>query len=530
MKTIAIAVLLFCSALGLAAQVTYERLLRADREPENWLTYSGGYSSQRYSELTLIDRTNVGNLKLKWVFQMKTTHKVETTPLVVDGIMYLTQPPNDVHAIDTRTGRAFWTHRHILPEQINVCCGQVNRGLAILGDRLFMGTVDAHLVALDAKTGSVLWDVEVADRREGYAITSAPLVVKDKIITGIAGGEFGIRGFLDAYHPETGERAWRFYTVPGPGEPGNDTWEGDSWERGGAPTWVTGSFDPDLNLIYWGTGNPGPDWDGSVREGDNLYSDAVIAVDADTGKLKWHFQFTPHDVHDWDAVQIPVLVDAEFRGRERKLMLWGNRNGFYYVLDRETGEYLHSRAFVRQTWAEGIDAKGRPIVKPNSDPTPEGNLVYPGVQGGTNWYSPSYSPKSGLFYLSVWADYASIYLTGESIYSPGEHYVGSSPERLPGERGRGVIRALDPWTGALKWEYKLHKVPMTGLLSTAGRVVFGGSDEGYFYALDSDSGKELWRINTGGQIRAGPITYLSEGKQLVSIASGSAIFTFELRE
>ena len=248
------------------------------------------------------------------------------------------------------------------------------------------------------------------------------------------------------------------------------------------------------------------------------------------GKLKWYFQFTPRDVHDWDAVQVPVLVDAEFRGRERKLMLWGNRNAFYYVLDRETGEYLHSRAFARQTWAEGIDSKGRPIVKPNTDPTPEGNLVYPGVQGGRNWYSPSYSPRTKLIYFSVWEDYASIYYTGESIYSPGDRYLGSVPQGKPDEPGRGVIRALDPWTGGMKWEYKLHKVPQTGLLSTAGDVVFGGSDEGYFYALDAGTGEELWRINTGGQIRAGPITYLSEGKQLVSIASGSAIFTFELRE
>ena len=530
MRRLWFVLLVFCCSRGLPAQVSYERLLQAGREPENWLTYSGSYSSQRYSELTSIDRNNVGNLKLKWVFQMKTTEYVETTPLVVDGIMYLTEPPNNVHAIDTRTGRAFWSHKRNLPERINICCGQLNRGLAMLGDKLYMGTVDANLVALDSKTGSVLWDVEVADYRKGYAITGAPLVVKDKVITGIAGGEYGIRGFLDAYDAETGKRAWRFYTVPGPGEPGNETWEGDSWKRGGAPTWLSGSFDPELNLIYWGTGNPSPAWDGSVREGDNLYSSAVIALNADTGKLKWHFQFTPHDTHDWDAVQIPVLVDAEFRGRERKLMLWANRNSFYYVLDRETGEFLLAREFARQSWTEGFDADGRPILKPNTDPTPEGNLVYPGVQGGTNWYSPSYSPKSGLFYLSVWEDYASLYFVGPSFYSPGNRYLGSVPEGLPGEPGRGVIRALDPWTGGSRWEYKLHEVPWAGLLSTAGRVVFGGSDEGYFYALDSDSGKELWRINTGGQIRAGPITYLSEGKQLVTIASGSAIFTFELRE
>ncbi len=532
MKRLWFFLLVFSCVLRLPAQVTYERLLQAEQEPENWLTYSGSYSSQRYSKLKLIDRNNVGNLILKWVFQMKTTVHVETSPLIVDGIMYVTDPPNKVHAIDTRTGRTFWSHQRALPGHINrtVCCGLVNRGLAILGDKLYWGTLDAHLIALDSKTGSVLWDVEVADYRAGYAITSAPLAVKNMVITGIAGGEYGIRGFVDAYDSETGKQVWRFYTVPGPGEPGNETWEGDSWKTGGAPTWVTGSFDPGLNLIYWGTGNPGPDWDGSVREGDNLYSSAVVALDADSGKLRWHYQFTPHDVHDWDAAQIPVLVDAKFQGRDRKLMLWGNRNAFYYILDRETGKFLLGKAYARQTWSDGFTADGRPIVKPNTDPTPEGNLVYPGLIGATNWFSPSYSPKSDLFYLSVWEDYGSIYFTEESDYKPGDRYLGGVAAKVPDEPGRGVIRALDPWTGELKWEHKLQKKPITGLLSTAGGLVFGGSEEGYFYALDSDSGEDLWRINTGGQVRAGPVTYLSEGKQLVSIASGSAIFTFELQQ
>ncbi|HKW98612.1 MAG TPA: PQQ-dependent dehydrogenase, methanol/ethanol family [Bryobacteraceae bacterium] len=524
MKGIGIAVL---AAMSLAGQVSYQRLLNSENEPGNWMTYSGGYASHRYSRLDQITSANVGRLKLKWAFQMKTLETVETTPLVVDGIMYLTQPPNDVFALDAETGRPYWNYRRSLPEHINVCCGQVNRGLAILGDRLFMGTVDAHLVALDRKTGNLAWDVVVADPTKGYSVTAAPLVVKDKIIVGISGGEYGIRGFLDAYDPSTGKRLWRFYTIPGPGEPGHETWSGDSWKTGGAPTWVTGSFDPKLNLIYWGTGNAAPDWNGDARLGDNLYSSSVIALDADTGRLKWYFQFSPHDVHDWDAVQIPVLVDAEFRGRARRLMYWGNRNAFFYVLDRETGEFLLAKPFTTQTWAERIDEKGRPVARPHSDPTREGNVISPGPEGGTNWYSPSYSPRTRLFYLSVW-DFANKYYTGDALYQPGTHFFGSVPEFLRDDPGSGAVKAVDPATGEIRWQYKLHTMPQAGLLSTAGNLLFGGSDKGYFFALDAATGKELWRAGTGGLIAAGPVSYLSKGKQLVSIAAGSAIFTFGL--
>src|SRR5712691_8739176 len=285
----------------LPAQVSYQRLVQSAAEPQNWLTYSGSYKSWRYSPLNHINRQNASRLKLAWVHQMVTTHKVETTPLVVDGIMYVSEPPSNVIALDAGTGRPYWHYRRILPSKINVCCDEVNRGVAILDDRVFVGTVDAHLVALNAKTGAVLWDVAVADNRSGYAITGAPLVVKDMVITGIAGGEYGIRGFLDAYDAKTGKRRWRFYTIPAPGEKGGDTWKGDAWMRGGAPTWVTGSYDSELNLVIWGTGNPAPDWNGDVRPGDNLYADSAIALDADTGALKWHFQFVQHDTHDWDG-------------------------------------------------------------------------------------------------------------------------------------------------------------------------------------------------------------------------------------
>ena len=507
--------------------LSYQDLLGAEDYPGHWLTYSGSYRSNRYSRLEQVDTTNVDRLRLRWVFQMTTPEKVETTPLVVNETMYLTGPPNDVFALDTRTGRPFWSYEHRLPERISVCCGQVNRGLALLEGRLFMGTLDAHLVALDAKTGAVAWETEVADFLQGYAITVAPLALKDKIIMGISGGEYGIRGFLDAYDPKTGERLWRFNTIPGPGEPGNESWEGDSWKTGGAPTWITGSFDPELNLLYWGTGNPSPDWNGDVRKGDNLYSSSVVALDADTGELKWYFQFTPHDVHDWDAVQIPVLVDSEFGGKQRRLMLWGNRNGFFYVLDRESGEFLLAKAFAKQTWAEKIDETGRPVRRPNTAPTEEGTLVYPGVQGATNWFSPSYSPKTGLFYVSVW-ELANLYYKGEADYSPGSPFWGGLIQGAGGEPGWGAIRALVPQTGELAWEYRLHTVPWSGVLTTAGDLAFGGTSDGQFFALDARTGDELWVAHLGGTIGSNPITYLTEGKQQMAISAGSALFTFEL--
>jgi alcohol dehydrogenase (cytochrome c) len=532
---------ILCVVLAAGAvygQVTHQRLMRAESEPQNWLTYSGSYKGWRYSALDQINRQNVRDLKLSWVKQMVTTHRIQTTPIVADGIMYVSEPPSNVIALDAATGRPFWRYRRSLPSKINVCCDQVNRGVAVLGDRVFVGTVDAHLVALDSRTGAVLWDITVADNRSGYAITGAPLVVKDMVITGIAGGEYGIRGFLDAYDVKTGARRWRFYTIPAPGEKGSETWTGDAWKRGGAPTWLTGSYDPELNLIIWGTGNPSPDWNGDVRPGDNLYSDSAIALDADTGTLRWHFQFVPHDTHDWDAAQIPVLVDADWQGQRRKLVYWAHRNGFFYVLDRSTGEFLMGKPFIAQTWAKGLDEKGRPIRLPGIDPTEEGVILTPGVQGGTNWYSPSYSPLTNFFHLSVWEN-KGLYKKGEPKYTEGNRYVGSLPTQdLADDPGYGAIRALNPKTGERMWEYKMKTKPWSGVLSTAGRLVFastGGGisraaedDEAYFFALDAESGKEIWRINLGGTMAANPMTYMVNGKQMVTMAAGSGLFTFAL--
>ncbi len=334
------------TAVVAAAQVSPERILNAADEPGNWLTYNGTYSSQRYSALDEITAANVDDLELKWMLPNQVFGAWQTNPIVVDGIMYITQRPNDVMAVDAATGRVFWLYRHTNAENARVCCGANNRGVAIHGDRLFMGTLDAHLIALDRVTGKALWKVEVGDVNLAYSITLAPLIIGDKVLVGVGGGEFGIRGFIAAYDVATGAEVWKFYTIPGPGEPGHETWEGDDWEHGGAPAWITGSYDPQLNLTYWGIGNPGPDWNAAQRPGDNLYSDAVVALNADTGELVWHFQFTPNDGYDYDSVQVPVLVDMPWNGQPRRLMLWANRNGYFYVIDRATGKFILGRPFV----------------------------------------------------------------------------------------------------------------------------------------------------------------------------------------
>ena len=513
--------------------VTFPQLLDASKNPGNWLTYSGQYNSQRFSRLTQVSDQNAGELRLKWVRQIQTKTAFETSPLVVDGVMFLTLPENKVWAVDAQSGLPYWKYDHGMPGQLAVCCGKVNRGLAILGETLYMGTLDAKLVALDSKSGNVRWIRSVAEPKKGFSITGAPLVVKDMVITGVAGGEYGIRGFLDAYNAQTGERIWRRHTIPGPGEPGHETWDGDSWKVGGAPTWMTGAYDPALNLIYWGVGNPGPDWNGEVRKGDNLYSDCVLAIDADTGKIKWHFQFTPHDVHDWDACQIPILVDREYEGRQRKLLLWANRNAFYYVLDRESGEFLRATQFAKQNWAKKIDKRGRPVRVPGKLPTKDGVLVYPDVSGAANWHSPSYSPQTGLYYQMAFDGAATYYLDEDAEYIPGKLFLGgfglpNEYEASPKSEYVSALRALDARTGKRLWQYKVQAKAMSGVLSTAGNLVFGGGADGAFFALNAKTGAELWHVDLGGRVHAAPVTYLVDGKQYVTIAAGAALFTFGL--
>jgi alcohol dehydrogenase (cytochrome c) len=527
---------------SLSAQVPFERILNANQEPRNWLTYSGTNMSQRHSPLTQITPQNVKNLELEWVFQAQSLEKFEATPLVVDGVMYTVQAPNDVVALDAVTGREFWSYSYSPSPQARPCCGRVNRGVAIVGSTLFMGTIDAHLVALDATNGRPLWNTEVAKPESGYAITHAPLVIKDKVIVGTAGGEFGIRGFIAAFDVRTGKETWRFYTVPGPGEPGNETWSGNSWKTGGASVWVTGSYDAALNLTYWGIGNAGPDYNGDVRLGDNLYSSCVVALDADTGKLKWYYQFSPHDEFDYDAVQVPVLADIQWKGQPRKVMLWANRNGYFYVLDRSTGQFLLGKPFVEVNWASGFDEKGRPMRVSGKVPTPEGTLIFPGNQGGTNWYSPSFSPTTGLFYIPSWVNYSSVYVKASTEYTEGRRYLGASPRSLVGglqqakintrkeNEGYGAVRAIDPHTGERKWEFKMNDVTDAGILTTASDLLFSGGREGYFYALDARNGELLWKAAVGGAVASGPMSYAVNGKQYVAISAGSALFVYALRE
>ena len=516
---------------GPRAAVTAQALVHAGDDSTGWYLYSGDYHSHRFSRLRQIVPANAGRLELLWQYQLTTTEtRVETTPLVVGGTMFVTEPPNNVLALDAANGAMLWRHFFQLPDDIKVCCGLVNRGLAILDSLLYVGTLDAHLVALDPRTGETVWSVQVARYRDGYAITGAPLAVKDMIITGVAGGEFGIRGFVDAYDAKTGRRRWRSYTVPEPGERGAETWSGASWRTGGAPTWLTGSYDADLDVLYWGTGNPSPDYQGEERQGDNLFSNSMLALDASTGRMRWYFQSTPHDEHDWDAVQIPVLVDTVVRGQPRRLMAWANRNGFYYLLDRETGRFLLARPYVFQTWAERIDSTGHPVERPNSRPTRAGTLVYPSSSGGTNWWSPSFSPRTGLLYVPV-LESGSLFFQETTHYKRGTSFTGSATQDLRNQPCRTGVRAIEPLSGAMRWEHLFASrttwCKSSGVLSTAGGVVFG-SDHTDFVALDASTGRELWRFNTGGDIASAPVTYLLGGRQYVEVAAGRAIMVFGL--
>jgi len=544
--------LVFVFVLGLAAgngamaQVTSQRMEHAASEPQNWIVYGGGYDNQRYSGLKQITQGNVKNLEQKWVLQNQVPGAWESNPLVVGGIMYITERPNDVMAVDARTGKLFWIYRWTPDAAARVCCGSNNRGVAILGDTLFVGTLDAHLIALNSKTGRPLWNIAVADVKSAYSITMAPMIVKDKVIVGVGGGEFGIRGFIAAFDPKTGKEIWRFYTIPGPGEPGFESWNGDSWKTGGAPVWSMGSYDPALNLIYLGTGNPGPDWNPAQRPGDNLYSDSVVALDPDTGTLKWHFQFTPNDGYDYDSTQVPVLADMNWNGKPAKVMMLANRNGFFYVLDRVTGKFLQGQPFEKVTWASGLDPNGRPIQTPAA----EGQPTWPGNQGGTNWYPPAYSPRTGLFYFSAWENYATIYRREKAEYQPGRNFSGGGGAGLapvPGaptvgigrrgpidywtsEVGSGATIAMDPHTGKRAWSFPQYDVTDAGMLTTATDLLFTGGREGYFYAFDAKAGKLLWKTNLGGSIVNAPVTFAIDGKQYVSVISGNSLSTFALRD
>jgi alcohol dehydrogenase (cytochrome c) len=520
------------AVVSLNAQVTFDRILQSHREPHNWLSYSNSPFNHRHSLLTEITPANVRNLELQWIWQARSLEKFEATALVVDGILYTVQAPNDVVALDAATGRIFWTFTYSPAPDARLCCGRVNRGVSILGDTLYMGTIDGHLIALDAKTGRQVWKKEIGKSSEFYAITHAPVIIKDKVIVGTAGGDLGIRAFIAAFDAKTGNELWRFYTIPAPGEPGNDSWSGDSWKKGGAAVWNSAAYDPETNLTFWGTGNPWPDWDGRQRLGDNLYSDSVVAIDADTGKMKWYYQFTPHDEVDYDSTQVPVLADIEWQGKPRKAMLWANRNGLAYVIDRTSGEVLHAKPYVTVNWMSGFDKNWRPIRVPGKVPTKEGALVMPTVLGATNWSPPSYSPRTGLFYVSLWENTSTVAVEGSIPRGIGTNPLGQVSlernTRTEGE-GYGAVRALDPKTLDAKWEFKMSDTTWAGVLTTATDVLFSGGKEGYFYALDARTGELLWRVSLGGQVNSGPMSYAVNGKQYVAVNAGNALFTFALR-
>jgi alcohol dehydrogenase (cytochrome c) len=535
------------AAISPAAQVTDDQLLNARERRAEWLSYHGAYDGWRYSTLDQITPANVRGLEMKWVLQAQVAGPWEATPLVVDGVMYVTQRPNDVVALDARTGRIFWIYRHTGPADVRVCCGAQNRGLAVRGHTLFMGTLDARLVAIDRRNGRALWSTTVADYSTGYSITHAPLVVKDKVLVGVGGGEWGIRGFIAAHDAVTGKEVWRFHTVPAPGEPGAETWTGDAWKTGGGSVWLTGTYDPALNLTYWGTGNPGPDYNPAQRPGDNLFTDSVVAIDADTGKLRWYFQFTPNDPYDYDAAQVPVLVDMNWHGAPAKVLLFANRNGYLYVLDRVTGRFLSGTPFVKVTWASGLDTNGRPI---QTFPAP-GTPVYPHQQGATNWYSPSYSPRTGLFYVSIWENVAGTFRPQPQAYVPGQPFRAGSMGGVPpvpdaptppslnrgpintwtNTTGNGAVVAFDPATGQRRWTFPLYDLTDAGVLTTASDLLFSGGRDGYFYALDARSGTQLWRTTFGSvSLRSSPITYEVDGKQFVAVIGGHVLGVYGLRD
>ena len=454
---------------------------------------------------------------------------MEVTPVVASGIMFVTSA-NDVYALDAMTGAQVWHHpRRTTQGLVDDASNHHNRGVAILGTRIYMETDNAHLLCLDARSGQVLWDDAYATGNKNYGATSAPLVVKDKVIVGTSGGDDGVRGFLAAFDVQTGKEVWRFWTIPGPGEKGNESWPGDMYLHGGGTTWMPGTYDPDLNTLYWGTGNPAPDYDGSVRPGDDLYTSCLLALDPDNGKLKWYFQYSPHDLYDYDAVQTPVLVDTNFQGKPRKLIVTANRNGFLYGLDRTTGAFLWAKQFDKTgTWAKGIDAKGRPISA-GLIPDEQGVRVCPGAGGATNWYSPSYSPATHMFYFRS-LEACAIFRAKTEPFEEGHSYYSTGTRLAAGERSQGYINAFD--LNKLQFAWRDPQPGKNrgwgGVMSTATGLLAFGDDAQNFVVSDGRTGKTLWHFNLGQMVHASPMSYAVGGKQYFAIAAGTDLFAFAL--
>jgi alcohol dehydrogenase (cytochrome c) len=495
----------------------------------NWLSYNGDYSGRRYTDLREVDPGNVRELRAQWVFHAPRADDLEVTPVVVNGVMFLTAQ-NDAFALDARTGREIWHYsRPVTEGLVDDASQHHNRGVGIWRARIYMETDNAHLLCLDARSGHLVWDVPYAEGNRNYGATSAPLVVKDRVLVGTSGGDDGVRGFVAAFDAQTGGLVWRFWTIPGPGEPGSESWPGNAYLHGGGTTWMPGTYDPELNTIYWGTSNPSPDFDGSPRPGDDLYTDCVLAIDPDNGKLKWHFQFTPHDLFDYDATETPVLLDAVYRGEARRLLVEANRNGFLYLLDRTNGQFLSATPFVEKLiWAKGIDAAGRPI-RTGVEPTEEGAVVCPGFAGATNWYSPAYNPATHLLYFLALED-CSTYLLKPDRFREGETYYATGVKHAPGGTRQKILVAYNVETGRFAWRYpQLGEGHSSGgVMTTRGGVVFFGDEANSLEAVDAQTGAPLWHFNTGQSIHASPMSYAVNGKQYVAIAAGTDLFTFAL--
>ena len=496
----------------------------------NWPTYNGDFGGNRYTKLSQIDKSNVKLIAPRWTFTMPNTTGVEVTPVVMDGVMYVTNA-NECYALDAGTGRQIWHfQRPRTRGLIGNAAGGMNRGVAIAGEKIFMVTDNAHLLALSRSHGEILWETEMADWHVNYNATSAPLVVNDLVISGTAGGEEGARGFVAAYSQATGKEVWRFWTVPAPGEPGSETWKGKGIEHGGAVAWFTGVYDAETDTVFWQAGNPGEDYNGDDRGGDDLYSDCLLALDAKTGKLKWHYQTTPHDLWDWDTTETPLVIDAEWQGQPRKLLVQGNRNGFFYVFDRTNGKLLLAKQFIKElTWATGIGPDGRPIKVAGQEPSAKGTRVCPSQDGATNWYSPSYNPATGLFYMQT-NEKCSIYSKRPAEWEAGHAFLGGAQRVDPSVKPQRILRALDLKTGAVKWE-----IPQVGganswggTLATATGLVFFGEDSGAFAAADAVTGKTLWMFPTNANWKASPMVYQFDGKEYIGVAAGATLMAFGL--
>ena len=493
----------------------------------DWPAYNGDPRGNRFTTMTQIDKNNVSKLGVKWIYSVPNAGNLQVTPVVVGGIMYVTAP-NECYALDAGTGQQLWRYRKART-QGELSAASSNRGVAVAGDRVFLGLGNAHLVALNRFTGELIWDSEIADWHLNYFATSAPLVAGDLVVTGVGGGEHGANGWVVAFDQSTGKEAWRFSTIPRPGEPGSETWPGKSSEHGGAPTWFTGSYDPELDMVYWPAGNPSEEYNGDKRGGDNLYSDCILAFDRKTGKLKWHYQFTPHDLWDWDSTETSIMINGEWKGKQRQLMLHADRNGFFYVFDRGTGELLLAKQFLRNvTWASGIGADGRPVKLPNQEPTAAGTKVCPSQDGATNWFSPSYNPATGLLYFQTF-EKCSIYQKGESgEWAAGQTFLGGSQRTADDPKPVRELKALDIRTGKVVWTIPQPGAAQSwgGTIATATGLVFFGAEGGAFVAADATNGKILWSMETNQTWRASPMTYSFDGKQYIAVASGSNIIAY----